>query len=309
MTGHARATGNVVAVDAGKTKVLAGVFTADLAEVERHRVPTTTTDQTVGELKDRLTGMIGRHEVRRIGLAVFGPLETDANHPEFGTIVGSSEPQWSGLNLPRILANEFAIPVYFDVDVNAGALAEGTHREGGHVDDFVYLSIGTGVGGAFYSHREAGRRRDPPQLGHTYLPREPDDSYPGSCPFHGSCLQGLASGKALMGRWRMPAHDLPAAHPAWDLEARYVARACANLLYVSSATTILVGSGVSSAPGLIDRANRYLDAFLNGFPENVWRRQGSRERIKRANTAPDSSLIGAAVMAKNGYGLEFKQMT
>ena len=295
----------VVAIDAGKTKFLAGVFTSAPKEVERHRIEVTTTVDTLAALETYLTGVFERHRVVSIGLSAFGPLETNPDRGDFGAIVMSSEPQWSQVNLPSVLARRFGVPVLFDFDVNAAALAE-AYYQASTPPGFLYLSIGTGIGGAF--HRPAGSitpRTDPPQLGHIPLPKEPDDPYPGSCRFHGNCFQGLASGRAVFGRWRTPAHDLPANHAAWDLQARYLARACAMLLYSSGFTEVRVGSGISQVPGLIGRADRYLRAFMNGFPETLWRRVSGRNVIQRAVTAPDSSFIGAALQATNKLGLLF----
>ncbi|MFG2995416.1 ROK family protein [Streptomyces sp. NPDC048340] len=144
-----------------------------------------------------------------------------------------------------------------------------------------------------------------PQLGHIQLARESDDPYPGSCRFHGSCFQGLASGRAIFGRWQVPADELPAHHRAWDLQARYIARACTNLVYSSPFTTVRVGSGISQVPGLIARSNDYLRTFMNGFPETLCRETFGSDVIQRAVTAPDSSLIGAAIQVTEGSGFKF----
>ncbi|MEU4762998.1 ROK family protein [Actinosynnema sp. NPDC023794] len=292
----------VVAVDAGKTKFLVGVFDEALAEVERRRIAVTTAAHTVTALIAHLSLLFERYDVTAVGLSVFGPLVTDPDQGDYGAIIGSSEPRWSDVNLPSTLAGEFDTPVWFDFDVNSAVVAEARHGS----PDFAYLSVGTGIGGAFHSPLSGGAQRpDPPQLGHMYVPREPDDRYPGSCRFHGDCLQGLASGRALFGRWRVDAHRLPPGHEAWDLEARYLARACANLLYSSPHHTVRVGSGISGVPGLIDRANRYLRDFTNGFPADRWRDSTGRDVIERAATAPDSSLIGAAVQAVGKIGRPF----
>ncbi|MGW6704820.1 ROK family protein [Streptomyces sp. NPDC054956] len=300
-----------MAVDAGKTKFLVGVFTRSnpAVEVERHRISVTTASETLELLEFRLADLFGRHAVDSIGLSVFGPLETGPLRPDFGAIVGSSEPQWSGMNIPELLSRRFRVPVHFDFDVNSAVSAEERRRPDAAAG-FVYLSIGTGIGGAF--SRPPGTavplpapRPEPPQLGHMPLPRETDDPYPGSCRFHGSCFQGLASGRAIFGRWQVPACELPAAHEAWDLQARYIARACATLVYSSPFTTVRVGSGISQVPGLIARSNDYLRRFMNGFPETLCREKFGTDVIQHAVTAPDSSLIGAAIQAVEGSGWEF----
>ncbi|MFD9337671.1 ROK family protein [Streptomyces sp. NPDC060028] len=299
-----------IAVDAGKTKFLVGAFTESLREVECHRIAVTSATDTVAALESHIARLFARHRVNGIGLSVFGPLETDPRHEAFGAIVGSSEPQWSDVNLPALLSRRFRVPVHFDFDVAAAVSAESRHQTPASAG-FVYLSIGTGIGGAFCPPPGAvvsgpGARSDPPQLGHIQLPRETDDAYRGSCRFHGSCFQGLASGRAIFGRWQVPANELPAHHKAWDLQARYIARACANLVYSSPFTTVRVGSGISQVPGLIARSNDYLRTFMNGFPETLCRETFGSDVIQRAVTAPASSLIGAAIQVAEGGGLKFE---
>lgn len=294
----------ILAIDVGKSKCLVGLFVGT-RRLEDHRIAVTTADETVAALEARVADVFDRHRVGGIGLSVFGPVETDPAQPDFGAIVASSEQQWSGVNLPAILSSRYGVSVRFDYDVNAAVLAEARDREPGPAG-FVYLSIGTGVGGAFHHPQEGiSPRTDPPQLGHISLPREPDDPYPGSCRFHGDCFQGLASGRALFGRWGMPAHELPEDHEAWDLEARYIGRACADLLYSTPHATVRVGSGIARVPGLVARSNYYLRAFMAEFPATLWRRIGERDVIELAATAPESSLIGAAVLAGEEIGLEF----
>jgi fructokinase len=141
-----------------------------------------------------------------------------------------------------------------------------------------------------------------------YLPREAEDAFSGSCRFHGGCLQGLASGKALAERWGMAAEALPPTHPAWDLEARYLARACANLIYSFAPERIVLGSSVGSAPQLVERINAYLSEMLNGFLEPGLRDRFSHEPpVVRAALMPESSLIGAALMATGKGGLDFNR--
>lgn len=299
--------GTVVAIDAGKTKFLVGAFTRSkpAVELERHRISVTTPAETLELLEFHVADLFARHAVDSVGLSVFGPLETDPLRPDFGAIAGSSEPQWSGVNIPALLSRRFRVPVHFDFDVNSAVTAEERGQPPG-APGFVYLSLGTGIGGAF--SRPPGtepHRPEPPQLGHIPLPRETGDPYPGSCRFHGSCFQGLASGRAIFGRWQVPACELPASHEAWDLQARYIARACATLVYSSPFTTVRVGSGISQVPGLTARANDHLHRFMNGFPETLCREKSGTDVIQHAATAPDSSLIGAAIQAVEGRGWEF----
>jgi fructokinase len=295
----------VVAIDVGKTKILAGVFTPSSTEIERRRIEVSTVGDTLTTLTAYIEHAFNHYPVKSIGLSIFGPLETELEPGPFGAITGSSEPQWSGVNLPSSLTARFDVPVMFDFDVNAGALAESRHQAAAS-PSFVYLSVGTGIGGVFWeSPTTKPQPAVPPQVGHIYLPQEPDDPYSGSCRFHGNCFQGLASGRAIFGRWKIPAHELPADHEAWDLQARYLARACLNLLYSSSLTTVRIGAGISQVPGLIRNTNHYIRKFMNRFPGTLHRRLQDQDVMERARTAPDSSFIGAAIQANQTTGFTF----
>ena len=249
---------------------------------------------------DALRSLGERYLIAAVGVSTFGPLDTDPTSARYGAIWESSDAAWSGVNLPALLAGATGKPVFFDYDVNAGALAEwkaGVARGAGR---FVYLSVGTGVGGVVF--QDGLRAGYAPQLGHTYVPRESDDTtFAGSCRFHGDCLQGLASGRAIEERWGVRGEDLPAEHRAWDLEARYLSRACANLVYTFSPERIVVGSSVGAVENLTARVNERLMPLLNGFLEPELRVLYAREPpVVRAGLSPDSSLVGAAILARDG---------
>src|SRR5579875_267589 len=290
-------------IDVGKTNLRLGVFDATLRLLERWSVPSGN-PQTAGEaLHANLLELSRRYTVETAGISLFGPLQTDPKATDYGAIPESSDALWNGVNLPLLVAETLRRPVYFDYDVSAGALGEAVLGAGRDTKTFVYLSVGTGIGGVFF--RDTLHPGYAPQLGHMYLPREPDDlTFPGTCRFHGACLQGLASGRALAQRWGMPPEDLPPEHPAWDLEARYLARACANLVYTFAPQRILLGSSVSSAPDLIARINSYLPLLLNGFLDPELRSvYAAQAVVAKAAFTPDSSLLGAALLARNRAGL------
>lgn len=293
-------------IDVGKTGLRAGVFDTDTKLIARWVYPAAKVDRALAALELKLLELRRAYDVAAAGVCIFGPLQVNPARPAYGSLIGSSEPAWSGVNVPQIVCRALAREVWFDFDVNAGALAEATLGNGKGLSRFVYLSVGTGVGAVAYV--DAHRPGYAPQIGHVYVPREPDDAlFAGSCRFHGACLQGLASGRALAARWGLPAEMLPPGHAAWDLEARYLARACANLIYCFAPEAILLGSSVGSAPALsIPDVNRYAMALLNDFIEPELRERYSGEpAVVRSAFGPDCSLIGAAVMASREQGLRF----
>ncbi len=292
-------------MDVGKTNLRVGVFDRDLRWADRWSVPTADVALAQTALRGWLSALSSKYSVRSTGISIFGPLQVDRSQADYGAVVESSEPAWSGVNVPAQVAGVLEQEVYFDFDVSAGALAEATLGSGRGKSAFVYLSIGTGVGAVYF--RGLHRPGYAPQMGHMYIPREQDDlTFNGSCRFHGVCLQGLASGKALAQRWGVPAEQLGEDHPVWDLEARYIARACTNLVYTFSPETIVLGSSVGSAPHLIAKVNQHLWAMLNNFLDPELRTLYSEQPIVAgALLGSESSLKGAALLGIERLGLCF----
>jgi len=128
-------------------------------------------------------------------------------------------------------------------------------------------------------------------MGHIRVPRLPEDAaFPGICPFHGDCLEGIASGPALAARCGQPAETLTPDHPVWRIEASYLALGIANLTCVLSPDRIILGGGVMQQSHLFDRIRTSLGVLLNGYiptPELV-----------RPALGNDSGVLGALAMAE-----------
>ena len=104
-------------------------------------------------------------------------------------------------------------PVGFDTDVNGAALAEGRWGAAVGLDDFAYVTVGTGIGVGLIVRGKSIFGMNHTELGHIRVVRKPGDKFPGVCPFHGDCIEGLASGPAIEARAGMPASQLPPDHP------------------------------------------------------------------------------------------------
>jgi fructokinase len=156
--------------------------------------------------------------------------------------------------------------VAFDTDVNAAALGEARWGAAQGLDSFVYLTVGTGIGGGGLLGGQLMHGLVHPEIGHLRLPRESTaDPFPGACPFHGDCLEGLASGPALLARWGLAAEALPEGHPAWALEAQYLALALVNLICTLSPQRIVIGGGVMDQAHLFPLVRQQVAALLNGY--------------------------------------------
>ena len=164
----------------------------------------------------------------------------------------------------------FNLPVSFDTDVNGAALGEWRWGAAQGLDTFIYLTIGTGIGGGglFNGHLMHGLLH--PEMGHIPLPHDKEvDPFEGVCPFHGDCFEGLAAGPAMEKRWGQKAETLPADHPAWDLEVHYIALALQSLICTLSPQRIILGGGVAQQPQLIPLIRQKTRAFLNGYVQST----------------------------------------
>ena len=296
----------LIGVDAGKTTLRVGAFASNFVLLEIERMHAQSPEEAVFSLSACLERFCRTFFVKAVGLSVFGPLITDPQESNYGAIVGSSEPAWCGINLPDLVTSITGRPVFFDFDVNAGALAE--RRLGAAASsEFAYLSVGTGIGGVHF--RDNAGPGINCQMGHILIPRERDDFFAGSCRFHADCLQGLASGRALAQRYGVPASDLPEDHPAWDLEARYLARASVNLIYTTATRRIVMGSSIACVPGLVELASRYTEQYLNGFPQTlIGTVTAGNPLVVKGGLTPNSSLYGAAILGAERRGLEFTRV-
>jgi fructokinase len=250
-------------VELGGTKVVVALGTGpdDLHDVRR--IPTTTPDQTLAAVATWLRA--AGPDLVAVGVASFGPAEVRPGTPEYGRILATPKPGWSGADVVGTLGRAApGVPVAFDTDVNGAAAGEarwgaGRDLAGGAL---LYLTVGTGIGGGVWP-RASGAHAE---MGHIPVPHDRSvDPFPGRCPFHGDCWEGLASGPALQDRWGMPAEDLPADHPAWDLEAEYLAAGLQALVLTLAPARAVVGGGVSAAPGLLSRVRAAIVRRLAGY--------------------------------------------
>ena len=201
-------------------------------------------------------------------MASFGPLDLDPSSATWGRITSTPKPGWSGADLVAPLRAAFAVPVAIDTDVDGAGLAEALWGAGRGAGSVVYFTVGTGIGGAAIVGGSPLRGASHPEMGHIRVPRHPDDTvFAGVCPYHGDCLEGLASGPAVRARWGAPAEVLPAEHAAWDILGFYLAHACAAATLLLSPHVIVMGGGVMKSPPLLPAVRRWTLRLLAGYPQ------------------------------------------
>jgi fructokinase len=242
-------------------------------------VPTTTPAETLGRALDFFRGH--RERPAAVGIACFGPIDLDGRSPTFGRITTTPKPGWARADVVGVFS-ALSVPVAFDTDVNGAALGEHRWGVGRGVDPFVYVTVGTGIGGGAIVGGRPLHGLVHPEMGHLLIPRDPADAFAGACPYHGGCLEGLASGVALRARWGAPPETLPAEHEAWRLEARYLALGVAAITAVLSPPRIALGGGVMRAPGMLARVRCEIVEALAGYvaaPELVTPALGERAGV------------------------------
>ncbi len=253
------------AVEAGGTKFVcyAGTGPGDLAASARF--PTTTPSATIG----KAVAFFRQHgPVAAVGVASFGPVELRRDHPAFGHITATPKPGWQDVDVVGPLQEELGVPVGFDTDVDGAALGEGRWGAARGVDQFVYLTVGTGIGGGAVAGGRVVHGLVHPEMGHLAVPRQPGDDFAGVCPYHGDCLEGMASGVAIAARWGRPAQDLDGAdlERALELEAGYLADGIRSIVYVLAPQRVVVGGGVAGLAGLLPAVRSKLRRSLARYP-------------------------------------------
>jgi fructokinase len=284
-------------VEAGGTKFVcvAGSGPQDIRAEERFATsdPQQTLSQTVDFFRRHGAGIAG------VGVACFGPVDLDPASPTYGYITKTPKPGWSDSDVAGTLRRELGLPVAFDTDVNGAALGEATWGAGRGCDPLLYFTIGTGVGGGLLINSGMAHGLVHPEMGHIRLPHDwQADPFPGVCPYHGDCFEGLACGPAMGKRWGQPAETLPADHPAWDLEAQYIALALASLTCAISPRRIILGGGVMQQPGLIAHIRQKTLALLNGYVRSAVILDHIDEYIVLPGLGNRAGMLGALALAK-----------
>lgn len=253
-------------IEGGGTKFVCAVGTGPDDIRAETRFPTTTPAETLGRAIEFFRQFEG---LSALGFASFGPLDPRLTSPTYGHILPTPKPGWTNADVVGPLRAAFGRPVVFDTDVNGAALAEARWGAAQNCDPVLYLTIGTGIGGGLLVHGQLLHGLLHPEMGHIPLPRDPrQDPFPGTCPFHGDCFEGLACGPALEKRWGARAETLGPDHPAWDLEAHYIALALRSYICTLSPQKIVIGGGVASQEQMLPLIRRKTQELLNGYVQS-----------------------------------------
>lgn len=291
--------GLIGAIEAGGTKFVCAVGTSPDDIRRELSVPTTSPDETIGQALDFLrTAEAELGPLSAVGIGSFGPVDPRPGSATWGHITATPKAGWSDTPFAGRVRDALGVPVGFDTDVNAAALGEWLWGAGRGLEALVYVTVGTGIGaGAVYEGRPLHGMLHP-EVGHLPVPRDPArDSFGGVCPFHGDCLEGLASGPALEARWGRPAHDLPPDHESWELEAEYLALGCVSIAMALSPERIVLGGGVMEQSHLFPRIRRRFVARLGGYLRAT-AAVDPDTYIVPPGLGPRSGILGAIALGK-----------
>lgn len=286
-------------IEAGGTKFVCMVGSDPEHILQEERFPTTNPGETIEKVNSFFLPYKQTGGLAAVGIASFGPLDLNPVSATYGYITTTPKTGWSYVDLYGEVQRGLGVPVAFDTDVNAAAFGEKYWIPANrNLDPFLYVTVGTGIGvGAIVNgaplhglvHAEAG---------HFTLPHDwQRDPFPGVCPYHGDCLEGLASGPSMSKRWGQSAEDLSDASRAWDLESDYLALALVNLIYAFSPQRIILGGGVSNHPGLLQTIQCKVGQLINGYINSVMLLDRISEYILPPALGNRSGGLGAIAMA------------
>ena len=261
-----RVTKLFAGIEAGGTKFNCVIGTDPSNVIARTKIPTTKPEETLAATRDFFLEQARENgKLAGMGIACFGPLDLQKKSPTYGYITSTPKKNWSHTNIAGYFDDALNIPVGFDTDVNGSALGEYLYGTADGVDDFVYVTVGTGIGAGVYANGAPINGLIHTEIGHMLVARAEGDTFEGVCPFHKDCLTGMASGPAIEARWKCPGSDLPEDHQAWDLEAHYLGIMCVNITMAYSPRLIILGGGVMAQAHLFPKVRDKFERLMNEF--------------------------------------------
>lgn len=288
-------------IEAGGTKFVCVVTDSSKNVLAETRFPTTTPVETMG----RTIAFFEKQNqqlpepVSALGVACFGPIDPQEGSPTYGNITTTPKPGWANTPVVRPLSETFGVPVAIDTDVNAAAVGEGVWGAAQGLSDFLYLTIGTGIGGGGVFHGKPLHGLIHPEMGHIRLPHDFQmDPYAGHCPFHADCFEGLANGPSIEARWGVRGETLPIDHPAWILEAHYIALALHNFICTLSPQRIILGGGVMQQEQIFPLIRAKTLDLLKGYVQSPVLFEHMDEYIVPPGLGGRAGVLGAIALAQ-----------
>ena len=284
-------------VELGGTKCVVLLARGPDEILARETLPTTLPDETLGSIEQILAAWRSEHGFAALGIASFGPIDLDRASPRYGEITSTPKPGWRGTQVRARLERAADVPTAFDTDVNGAALAEMRWGSGQGFDDVAYITVGTGVGVGLIVNGKPTRGFAHCELGHIRVARIRDDKFSGSCPFHGDCVEGLASGPSLKARVGDHIADPAEDDPVWESISSALAQLCHAIVCAAAPLAIAMGGGViDNRPHLLPRIEKHLVQSLNGYMELP-----ASPYVRAPLLGPDAGPLGAIALAMTAW--------
>jgi fructokinase len=282
-------------VELGGTKCVAILAHGPGEIVERQSVPTTSPEETLGAVEEILLGWKRDYGFDALGIASFGPVDLNPESPTWGHIVTTTKPGWSNTSIAPRLSERLGVPATFETDVNGAALAEMRWGAGKGLQDFAYITVGTGVGVGLIVNGQPTRGFLHSELGHVRVAQRAGDEWQGACLFHGACVEGLASGPAIKARIApREIEQLSGDDQVWDSVAWAIAQVCHVIVCAAAPGAIAIGGGVlERQPHLLERIEQMLIESLSGYMRLPVEKNYVRAPALGANAGP----LGAIALA------------
>ncbi len=287
-------------IEAGGTKFVCALGSGPGQIASETRIETTSPDETLQHVVHFFRPAVVEKRIVGLGVACFGPLDLDPRSPTYGFITSTTKPGWRNTDVIARLERELDIRVVLDTDVNGAALGEFTWGAGKGADPLLYLTIGTGIGGGFVTQGLPLKGLVHTEMGHIRLPHDTSrDPFPGSCPFHGDCFEGLASGPALAKRLGRSADSLSDDDPFWRIEAHYVALAVQNFIVTLSPRRVILGGGIMQRQFLFPWIRTEVLDLLHGYVQHAVLLNHMDEYIVPPALGNQSGVLGAIALARS----------
>lgn len=292
-----------IGIEGGGTKFVCAYGSGPNDLHDRTVIRTQLPNETMAEVIDYIRTVQRKANIKAIGISVFGPLNLDKNSKNYGYILPTAKVEWSNYNIVGAVQSEINLPIGFDTDVNGAAIGELRWGAGQGYSDFLYLTVGTGIGGGAVVNGKLLHGAQHPEMGHIMIPQDIHrDDFPGVCSHHRNCFEGLASGPAMKMRWKVnSALDLPEDHIAWDLEAHYLAIGLATYTMTLSPKRIIMGGGVMRQQHLLPKVREKMLRVLNGYVLNDRVAKETDQYIVPPGVGENSGILGAIALAEQSY--------
>lgn len=288
------------AIEGGGTKFVCAVGTSPEDVLESVVLPTSSPASTLGACVEFFTAAERKFgTIDAFGFACFGPIALRTHEADYGQMLATPKPGWSRVDLLAPLRAKFNKAIVIDTDVSAAALAEWRLGAGRGLGSIAYVTVGTGIGGGVAPNGLAGRRLLHQEMGHILVRRDArDKEFPGVCPFHGDCLEGLASGPAIQARWRCQLDALPSNHEAWSIVGGYLGQLAASIALMISVERVIFGGGVMANGLLLPHIRSAAANSLHGYVEPLSQPGALDDYIRAPQLGTRAGIAGAFLLAE-----------